>query len=523
MNRTCAADRHPLYYSNLSGRALWKELFPYVNLSSFNDSAKSMIRKHDMDQYLHEGWRRRAPRSSTSNNRREKRTLRDIRRSKQAQLLQHVPRSDSMGYCGAIEQHDETVGLNDSFFKIKDIVATNLRKEFSSRTTTHSKSSAWTQEQQAGGDAHRQQHRAQQQQLPGQQQPPTGSSGNSPHSPSKGHHPITPTALSTTPTVTGKQGSSRADHAHHHHPVAVAAESSDEKRKLLRSGSRERRKDRSDSRERRKDRSDSRERRKDRPDSREERRKDRSDSRERRKDRPDSRERRKDRPDSRERRKDRPDSRDERRKDRPHRDQSRSRSNIGRTREPTPEERAATHHRHNHHHANPTEEHGMHSRYKTSSHHHSAVEHTAPTSTQHKHMNLLYSEHDARSISSCEEDEENNDSTPSSPVGRDKIQLMMMRTDQLDADGDNDDDAVVPIASSSSGIAFSSWPGTSCVVHCIMFLTSPHFPSPLIPYLTVIDRLLNRTLTIRHRFQAPESAQQVLLPPQGRLLPEDRL
>ena len=46
----------------------------------------------------------------------------------------------------------------------------------------------------------------------------------------------------------------------------------------------------------------------------------------------------------------------------------------------------------------------MHSRYKTSSHHHSAVEHTAPTSTQHKHMNLLYSEHDARSISSCEED-----------------------------------------------------------------------------------------------------------------------
>jgi hypothetical protein len=61
MNRTCAADRHPLYYSNLSGRALWKELFPDVNLSSFNDSAKSMIRKHDMDQYLHEGWRRRAP------------------------------------------------------------------------------------------------------------------------------------------------------------------------------------------------------------------------------------------------------------------------------------------------------------------------------------------------------------------------------------------------------------------------------------------------------------------------------
>jgi len=255
MNRTCAADRHPLYYSNLSGRALWNELFPDVNLSSFNDSAKSMIRKHDMDQYLHEGWRRRAPRSSTSNNnsRREKRTLRDIRRSKQAQLLQHVPRSDSMGYRGAIEQHDETVGLNDSFFKIKDIAATNLRKEFSTRTTTHSKSSAWTQEQQASGDAHRQQLRAQQQQLP----------GNSPHFPSKGHHPITPTALSTTPTATGKQSSSRTDHAHHH-PVA---ESSDEKRKLLRSDSRERRKDRSDSRERRKDRSDSRERRKDRSDS----------------------------------------------------------------------------------------------------------------------------------------------------------------------------------------------------------------------------------------------------------------
>ena len=61
----------------------------------------------------------------------------------------------------------------------------------------------------------------------------------------------------------------------------------------------------------------------------------------------------------------------------------------------------------------------MHSRYKTSSHHHSAVEHIAPTSTQHKHMHLLYSEHDARSISSCEEEEENNDSTPSPPVGRD--------------------------------------------------------------------------------------------------------